>query len=151
MICRRTAMSRGEATSNVLAVPRPIAGTCRRPSWRNSIRRLPPILHLPRSQHADDLPRQALGLNLDLPIAQRRERMRHIEHRIVRHTPYSGCRLRGGPEMIGANGGGRNAGAIEMDAIVHTARAARASIAHADEHQVTRLGELVDHRGSRWL
>jgi hypothetical protein len=52
--------------------------------------------------------------------------------------------------VIGADGGGRNAGTVHVDTVVHTARAARASISHPDNSQITELCPLLDHlRGHR--
>jgi len=71
--------------------------------------------------------------------------MWHINHRIVRHAPY-GCRsLAGSYKVIGANGGSRDTGTVQMDTVVHTARAARASISHSDNSQITELLPLLDH------
>jgi hypothetical protein len=47
--------------------------------------------------------------------------------------------LRSVDEVIRANRGCWNAGAVEMNTVVHTARATRASIANPDNHHVTRL------------
>src|SRR5213593_1641649 len=71
--------------------------------------------------------------------------MRHIDDRIVRHAPYGRCGLAGSHKMIGANGGSRDPGTVQMNTVVHTARAARASISHPDNGQITELFPLLDH------
>ena len=71
--------------------------------------------------------------------------MWHINHRIVRHAPYSRSGLAGGHKVVGANGGSRDTGAVQMDTVVHTARAARASISHPYNGQITELLPLLDH------
>lgn len=114
------------------------------------------ICYLPCQQHPNHLLCHMLCLSLNLILSERRKRVGHIDYRIVRHPPYRGCRLRCGHEMIGADGRGWDASAIEMNAVVHTARAAGASIAHPNNDQVAGPGELVDHFGvgrfgSRWF
>ena len=71
--------------------------------------------------------------------------MWHINHRIVRHAPYGRSGLASGHKVVGANGGSRDTSTVQMDTVVHTARAARASIAHADNSQITELLPLLDH------
>jgi hypothetical protein len=50
--------------------------------------------------------------------------------------------------VIGADGGCRDTGTVHVDTVVHTARAARASISHPDNSQITELFPLLDHLGS---
>ena len=77
--------------------------------------------------------------------------MRHIEHRIVRHAPNRGCGLSRIHKVIGTNRRGRNASAVEMNAIVHTARATRASIPHPDNDQVAHCTQFLNYlRGYRF-
>jgi len=77
--------------------------------------------------------------------------MWHVEHRILRHAPHCGCGLSRIHKVIGTNRRGRNASAVEMNAIVHTARAARASIPHPDNDQVTYGTQFLNHlRGYRF-
>src|SRR5215813_2192560 len=77
--------------------------------------------------------------------------MRHINDRIVRHAPYGRGSLASGHKMISANSGGRNSSAVQMDTVVHTARAARASISDPDNGQITELFPLLDHLRSHRL
>jgi hypothetical protein len=70
--------------------------------------------------------------------------MWHVNDRIVRHAPYSRSGLAGGYKVVSANGRSRDTGTIQMDTVVHTARAARASIAHPDNGQITELLPLFD-------
>ena len=90
---------------------------------------------------------QTLHLRMEGLVSQRGKGVRHIDHRIVGHAPYGRCRLRGSHEVIGANSRSGNASPVKMNAIVHTARATRASIAHPDQHQVARPGKLGQHLG----
>jgi hypothetical protein len=53
--------------------------------------------------------------------------------------------------VIGADGGGRDTGTVHVDTVVHTARAARASISHPDNRQITELFPLLDHLRSHRL
>ena len=120
-----------------------------------------PVLHEPASsamqsrtaglQHAYDLPGQALGLGLNALIREFGKRVRHVNDRIFRHPPHRGGRLGGVDEMIRAKRGCWNTGAVEMNAVVHTARATRASIANPDNHQVARLAQRFDHLRGHWL
>src|SRR5215510_4438519 len=71
--------------------------------------------------------------------------MRHIDDRIVRNAPYGRCGLASGHKMIGANGGSRDPSPVQMNTVVHTARAARTSISHPDNGQITELFPLLDH------
>src|SRR5215813_11137689 len=77
--------------------------------------------------------------------------MRHIDHRVSGHAPHASSGLAGGHKVIGTNGGGWDTGAVHMNAVVHTARAARASIAYPDDGDVARLGPLLDHLGRHRL
>jgi hypothetical protein len=77
--------------------------------------------------------------------------MWQIDHRIMRHAPYSCSCLAGGHKVISANGGGRDTGTVHMDTVVHTARAARASVSYPDNSQVTEFLPLLDHLRSHRL
>jgi hypothetical protein len=102
------------------------------------------VLHTSCEQHPDRLFGDTSGLGVQFVIGECRQRVRHIDDGIIRHTPDGSRRLCGGHEMIGADGRGWNASAVEMDAVVHTARAAGASISHPDDHQIAGLGEFID-------
>src|SRR5262245_19291716 len=70
--------------------------------------------------------------------------MCHVNYRIVRHAPYSRSGLASGHKVVSADGGGRDTGTVQMDTVVHTARAARASISHPNDGQVTERGPRLD-------
>src|SRR5262249_27996021 len=88
--------------------------------------RLPLVLlfHAGREQYLHYLPGHTARVFLQGSIKARRERMWHINHWIVRHAPYGRCSLASGHKVIGANGGSRDTGTVQMDTVVHTARAA---------------------------
>src|SRR5262249_37549025 len=171
MTWRRTAISAAARTSNVLAVPRPITGTWSLPSERHSMPPLPlpaspavllwrdcvgagpsgPSLHAAGEQDLHHLSGYVSGVLLQLSIGAGRERMRHIDHRVIRHTPHSRGGLAGSHKVIGANSRSWDTGAVHMNAVVHTARAARASIAYPDDGEVARLGPLRDQLGRHGL
>ena len=65
--------------------------------------------------------------------------------RIVLGAPHTGHRPCSFDENIRTDGDGRNARLFHMNAIVHTARAARASTANGHENIVTRLRQLLNH------
>src|SRR5215813_12415398 len=103
------------------------------------------LLHTGCEQYLHHLPGHTARMFLQFSIRTRRERMWHINHRIVRHPPYGRSSPTGGHKMISADGGSRNTGTVQMDTVVHTARAARASISHPDNGQITELCPLLDH------
>src|SRR5262245_48186122 len=108
------------------------------------------LLHAGREQYLHDLPGHTTRVFLQFSIRARGERMRHVNHRIVRHSPYGRCSLTGGHKMIGANSSSRDTGTVQMDTVVHTARAARTSIPYPDNGQITELFPLLNHlRGHR--
>ena len=71
--------------------------------------------------------------------------MWHVEHRILRYAPYRSRGLSRVDKVIGANRRGRDASTVEMNAIVHTARAARTSIPDPDNDQVTHRAQFLNH------
>src|SRR5712691_4084196 len=117
MTWRRTAMSAAERTSNVLAVPRPMLATCSLPSGRHSIfpRPLFPSLHATGEQDLHHLSGHASRLLLQLSIGAGRERMRHIDHRVIGHAPHRSGGLAGGHKVIGTNRRGWDTGAVHMN------------------------------------
>ena len=71
--------------------------------------------------------------------------MRHVNHRVLWHAPYGRSRIAGRDKMIGANRGRRNTGTLQMNSVVHTARAAGSSIAYTNDGHVARLDPILDY------
>jgi hypothetical protein len=103
------------------------------------------LVHAGCEQYLHHLPGHTARVFLQFSIRACGERMWHVNHRIVRHPPYGRGSLTGGHKVVGANGGSRDTGAVQMDTVVHTARAARASISYPDNGQITELLPLLDH------
>ena len=71
---------------------------------------------------------------------------------VVGCAPHLGHSLSRGDEPVGANGGRRDACVLYVNSVVHTARAAGASITHPYNDRVAVLRQLLDglgHRGPR--
>src|SRR5262249_28105841 len=80
------------------------------------------LFHAGREQYLYYLPGHTTRVFLQFSLRARRERMWHINDRIVRHAPYGRCSLAGGHKVVGANGRSRDTGTVQMDTVVHTAR-----------------------------
>ncbi|MGQ4807551.1 hypothetical protein NKDENANG_00905 [Candidatus Entotheonellaceae bacterium PAL068K] len=71
--------------------------------------------------------------------------MWHIDHWIFGHAPDACRGLARVDKMVSTNSSCGDPSAVAMDTVVHTARAARASISHPDEHQVASVTKRLNH------
>jgi len=92
-----------------------------------------------------DLLEHRLGSGAELLAGQLTDGVLRENDRIILGAPNPGHRPCGFDENIRTDGDGRNARLFHMNAIVHTARAARASTAYGHDHIVTGLRQLLNH------
>ncbi len=77
--------------------------------------------------------------------------MRGKDERKIRRAPQAGHGPGGVDKNVCTDGHGRGTRFFNMYAIVHTARAARASTADGHDHVITPCGQLLNHFRSRRL
>ncbi len=97
-------------------------------------------------EDGDDLVQHRFSPLAQLLTGQMRDRMRGEDQRKIRRAPHVGHRPRGVDKNVGTNRDRRNAGLFHMDAIVHTARAARASTDNGDDDVIARRRHGLDGR-----
>ena len=71
--------------------------------------------------------------------------------RVVGRTPHLRHASGGLDKEVSANGHGRDACLLDVNSVVYTTRAARASIAHAHDNVVTLPRHLLNHARLGWL
>jgi hypothetical protein len=94
--------------------------------------------------NSHDLLEHRLGSEAEFLAGQLTDGVLRENDRIILGAPHTGHRPCGFDENIRTDGDGRNASLFHMNAIVHTARAARASTANGHDHIVTRLRQLLN-------
>ena len=95
-------------------------------------------------QYSDHLRRQLFGALAELLPGQVFDGMLGVNGGVISRAPHLGHSRRRGDEPVGANGGRGYASVLHVNSIVHTARAAGASITHRHDHRITAFRQLTD-------
>jgi hypothetical protein len=101
--------------------------------------------------YGHNLLQHRFGSGAELLAGQMTDGVWGEKDRIILGAPHTGHRPCGFDENIRTDGDGRNASLFHMNAIVHTARAARASTANGHDRIVTRLSQILNHLRRRRL
>jgi len=87
------------------------------------------------------------GLILAFLVGKTGKRVLSHDELVVRQAHHAGHGFRGRQEDVGDNGGSWDSQTLHLDAVVHTARAARPSIPNPDNQCVNLVQKLLDGLG----